>query len=190
MKLYTGNGDKGTTALFGGECVRKDNPQVVCYGKIDALNAQLGLVNACSDISADMKKNVTHIQHRLFDLGSYVAMSKDANDASRDMLPTQVQSVDVKMLEQWIDVSESQLPALKSFILPGGSELAARLHLARVVAREVEGLFIALIEADLYAHELDGELVFLNRLSDLFFSWARLANQQQGVADVLWEKAR
>lgn len=189
MKLYTKQGDQGKTALFGGNaCVRKDDPQVVCYGTIDALNAQLGVITSSVDCPKILSSRLQKIQHRTFDMGSYVALSPEASTAVKKMLPAPIDDADVRELEQWIDASESALAPLTSFILPGGHPDAAQMHVARVTTRHLEGLMISLHETPGMHLNLTAELKYINRLSDLFFSWARWLNQHHKIPDVLWKK--
>lgn len=192
MKLYTKQGDQGRTALFGGNtkiaCVRKDDPQVVCYGAIDALNAQLGVLTASPACPESLRQNIQTIQHRIFDMGSHVALSAEATEAVKNMLPSPINESDVLQLEQWIDTSELELPALSNFILPGGHPDAAQMHIARVTTRHLEGLMIGLHETSGIHLNLTDELKYINRLSDLFFSWARWINHYHKIPDVIWQK--
>lgn len=195
MKLYTKQGDKGKTALFGsntkGEnCVRKDDPQVVCYGAIDALSAQLGLLTSSQECPELICSRIQKIQHRIFDMGSHVAVAPEANEAVKGMLPTRMNDADVAELELWIDESEADLPKLTTFILPGGHKDAAQMHVARVATRHLEGLMVSLHELSGIHLDLSAELKYINRLSDLFFSWARWINLHHKIDDVTWQKTR
>ena len=176
MKIYTKTGDDGTTGLFGGGRVRKDDARVESYGTVDELNALLGvarslaLSNACDGVLA-------RVQVDLFALGAELACVP----GKEEKIPmTRLAAGDAERLERAIDAAEEGLPALTNFILPGGSPQAAALHHARTVARRAERAVIALGGA---RAEL---VVYLNRLSDLLFVLARRENHEHGVSDVPW----
>lgn len=183
MKIYTKTGDDGSTGLIGGERVRKSDRRIECFGTIDELNASLGwaAVVAVDSILASL----IEIQNDLFVIGSHLALPD--HDAPRNQwLPNLDESM-VTRLEMQIDASEQALPALRNFILPGGVELAARLHLSRTICRRAERLLVN-FSMD---RPVPGMIVtYLNRLSDWLFVHARLANHLAGVADVPWEKGR
>jgi cob(I)alamin adenosyltransferase len=182
MKIYTKTGDDGSTGLIGGERVRKSDRRIECFGTIDELNAALGWASV---VAADqLLGSLKAIQNDLFVIGSHLALPE--HDAPRNQwLPSLDESI-VTRLEMQIDASEQQLPALRNFILPGGVELAARLHLARTVCRRAERLLVAFA----LDRPVPAMIVtYLNRLSDWLFVHARLANHLAGVADVPWEKA-
>ncbi|MEM6553364.1 MAG: cob(I)yrinic acid a,c-diamide adenosyltransferase [Planctomycetota bacterium] len=184
MKLYTKRGDDGETDLFGGQRVAKDQLRVEAYGSVDELNAALGLaIAACGGNEQTRVRGVLQgLQHRLFDLGADLATPPDAAGAGK---VRRIVMEDVEPLEKQIDDLDAGLPALRAFILPGGTELAARLHVARTVARRAERRVVSLMQA-----EEVGEPIakYLNRISDLLFVLARAANQAAGVEDVAWEK--
>lgn len=176
MRLYTKGGDKGETGLIGGQRVGKDHPRVDAYGQVDELNASVGLAAAaCED--EDWRSRLRIVQRKLFDLGAELA-----NPASDGSSPP-ITDGDVARLEEWIDVATEAVTPLKQFILPGGCELASRFHVARTVSRSVERVVVALSR---HAEVDDGVLVYMNRLSDLLFAWARLANAHAGIEDVIW----
>jgi cob(I)alamin adenosyltransferase len=176
MKLYTRKGDSGQTRLGSGEQVAKDHPRIAAYGEVDGLNAALGLaLAACED--AAMGDRLRRVQDRLFVLGAALA-----DPAQRTNSPVLAQA-DVEQLEAWIDEASAALPKLTAFILPGGGELATRLHLARTTCRRAERLVVALSHAEDVGPQA---IPFLNRLGDLLFAWARLANKLAGVEDVVW----
>ena len=197
MKIYTKTGDDGTTGLFGGGRVPKFHPRVESYGDLDELNSHVGLARAHlqreavdrpaePEISAQLAAfddQLAQIQSDLLTLGAQLASARQPK--------VQIDAKDVERLEGWIDASEAQLEPLTRFILPGGSVAAAELHLCRTVCRRAERraqLLQAELKTVLDADPLDDTaLVYLNRLSDLFFSWGRLANRWLGVPDVLWE---
>ena len=179
MKIYTKTGDEGKTGLFGGDRVSKASLRVEAYGTVDELNSALGWVAAAAADSAICADFVT-IQSELFDLGAELA----TDPTHLGKLPgLRVDDRAIERLESRMDDGEGRLPALESFILPGGTELAARLHVARTVCRRAERIVVALDAAD---GVRPGILVYLNRLSDLLFVSARLANAEAGVADVAW----
>ncbi|MEM6393806.1 MAG: cob(I)yrinic acid a,c-diamide adenosyltransferase [Planctomycetota bacterium] len=184
MKLYTKRGDDGETDLFGGQRVAKDQLRVEAYGSVDELNATLGLaIAACGDDGQARVRDVLQgLQHRLFDLGADLATPPDAAGAGK---VRRIVMEDVEPLEAAIDELDAGLPPLRAFILPGGTELASRLHVARTVARRAERRVVSLMQA-----EEVGEPIakYLNRISDLLFVLARAANHAAGVEDVAWEK--
>jgi cob(I)alamin adenosyltransferase len=184
MKIYTRSGDRGETALFGGERVSKSHPRVRAYGAVDELNAGLGLALAwCQD--AALAASLRRIQARLLDMGADLATPPDV-PAARHV--TRVEAEWAAGLEAEIDAMESELPALTSFLLPGGTPAAAALHLARTVCRRAEREVVAAREA---GEAIDEPVaVYLNRLSDWLFTAARLANARAGVAELSWDAVR
>jgi cob(I)alamin adenosyltransferase len=189
MKIYTKTGDRGETGLFGGQRVRKDHIRVDAYGEVDELNSTIGLAAAqlAVDGVADLVEQLRAVQTELFTIGANLA-TPAPEDGGRPSshIPT-FQEERIRDLERWIDAADERLPALKSFVLPGGTEAAARLHLARTVCRRAERRVIALANE---AHLDAGLVVYLNRLSDYLFTTARLANHRAGVEDVPWIPAR
>ncbi len=188
MGLYTRTGDDGTTGLFGGERVGKDHPRVEAYGTVDELNAWLGLAAAGCDESRAMHTRFAAIlgslQSRLFDLGADLATPPDSPSADRVVRMT---DADVAQAEAWIDEIDGANADLKTFVLPGGSELAARLHVARGVARRAER---AVVTLDRDEDVTPAAVVYLNRIGDLLFAMARRANGLAGVPDVPWTARR
>lgn len=181
MKLYTRTGDDGTTGRFGGERVAKDALCVEASGTIDELNCHIGLaLTACR--AGELAAALTSVQERLFELGADLATPRaTTNDQAKQ--PPRLGPEHVADLERMIDEACAPLPAMRTFILPGGSELAARLHVARAVCRRAERLGVALGRIEPIARE---PLIYLNRLSDLLFALARRANQLAGIADTPW----
>lgn len=182
-RIYTRGGDKGETALVGGQRVAKDALRIECFGAVDELNAVVGL--ACVLASADDRtKELTRIllrvQHELFNLGSALAT------LPADIGPKQPQvtDVDVLQLENEIDAMNADLPALRSFVLPGGGELNAQLHVCRTVCRRAERLAVALARTEGVP---ESAIRYLNRLSDALFVWSRWASRELGVPEVLWQ---
>jgi cob(I)alamin adenosyltransferase len=182
MKIYTKTGDTGETALFGGGRVGKDDERVDAYGQVDELNAVLGLARA--DGLGDMDALVEKLQAQLFAVGAVLATPKDAK-AAKVIAPIDVEWV--TSMERSIDALDAELPALSSFILPGGTRAAALLHLARTVCRRAERRVTTLVRAG----EVDTHVVmYLNRLSDLLFTMARAANARADHRDVAWVAPR
>ena len=187
-KIYTKTGDGGRTSLVGGTRVSKTDVRLEAYGTLDELNADVGLLRAALDTGGvdgarrHLDLRLRRVQHALFNVGSHLACE---DDTIRPHLPT-VTDADVAELESDMDQWESTLPPLRNFILPGGSELAARAHVARTVCRRAERGMQRMAEADLTVES--AQMVFINRLSDWFFLMSRILNADAGVADVLWEK--
>lgn len=179
MKIYTKTGDAGQTGLFGGDRVSKASARVEAYGDVDELNSVLGIVRADLDLGTRFETLLEAIQSRLFDLGAELA-----NERGKDLGIPLVDEDDVVAMEHAIDHAEDELAPLRTFVLPGGSRLAAHLHLARTVCRRAERRVVALAESG--ATVRPEVLRYLNRLSDLFFVLARLANHRAGIADVPW----
>lgn len=181
MKIYTKTGDKGLTSLLNGERVKKYDERVELYGTVDELNSILGLARA-NDLPEAMTADITLLQNLLFNLGSDLAAPRDP--APKFEVP-RLNGTHILLLEKLIDKYDEELPPLKAFILPGGSRAAAHLHNARTVCRRCERAAVKYSEqADLG----DTAVIFLNRLSDYFFTAARYANMLSGDGDVLWEK--
>jgi cob(I)alamin adenosyltransferase len=181
MKIYTKTGDTGDTGLFGGPRVRKDSPRIEAYGTVDELNAVLGLARA--DVAAAaLDAKLSRVQCELFDLGAELATPDPASHGVRG-----ITAGHIARLESEIDSLEQTLPKLKQFILPGGTALAARLHLARTVCRRAERRLITL--ADHSDEPISAQAaVYLNRLSDWLFVVARAANQAAGRAEEPWRQ--
>lgn len=179
VRIYTRTGDQGQTALLGGDRVAKDDLRVEAYGTVDELNAVLGLARAaCGDPSLDAA--LARIQHELFELGADLA---DPRGTTRR---PGLGDAHVEALEAEIDRFTAEVPPLRRFVLPGGGELGARLHLARTVARRAERRVVALARA---AGVAPAAVRYLNRLSDWFFAAARAANHRAGAPEVTWEPA-
>lgn len=176
MKIYTKTGDDGTTGLFGGGRVRKDDIRVESYGTVDELNAVIGVARALG-LSASVDVVLAEVQKDLFTLGAELACVP----GKEEKLPmTRLTSADGERLERAIDAAEEGLPALTNFVLPGGSAQAASLHHARTVCRRAERGVIAL------GGVRDDLVIYLNRLSDLLFTLARRENHERSVTDVPW----
>jgi cob(I)alamin adenosyltransferase len=179
-RIYTKTGDAGDTALFGGGRVPKSHPRVEAYGAVDELNAVLGWVctAAPSDSTAAALRQV---QSDLFAIGAHLATPVLERRTAPKLPPLPDDRIVV--LESWIDTAEAELPALRSFILPGGSQAGAALHVARTVGRRAERRVVQLALAETVPPVI---LVYLNRLSDLLFVLARLENQRAGMPEQTW----
>ncbi len=178
MKIYTRTGDKGETSLYGGERVSKDSLRVEAYGTVDELNSHLG-VSIAESHDASLISLLTTLQNHLFELGGVLATPP----RQRHMPPNAITPEHVIFLEHQIDSAQKELAPLTKFILPGGSTDAGRLHLARTVCRRAERACVRL------AHSEDVDaliLTYLNRLSDLLFVLARLANHRAGIRENTW----
>jgi len=179
-KIYTKTGDHGETALGDGSRVAKHSMRVTAYGTVDELNATLGLarLHAGDDIGAQLST----VQNDLFDLGADLCTPNIEMDAEREYPPLRVVSAQVDRLEAEIDAMNARLEPLRSFILPGGTALAAHMHICRTVARRAERNVVELATME----SVNPDAVkYLNRLSDWFFVAGRIANDE-GRADVLW----
>ncbi|MEM9140352.1 MAG: cob(I)yrinic acid a,c-diamide adenosyltransferase [Pseudomonadota bacterium] len=179
-KIYTKTGDAGTTALGNGVRVPKQSLRVEAYGTSDETNATVGMARLHAE--GEMDAALARIQNDLFDLGADLCRPDMAKDAEAEYTPLRMTAGQVERLEAEIDAMNADLQPLRSFVLPGGSELAAYLHLCRTVCRRAERLTV-----DLSGQEEVNEhaLKYLNRLSDWFFVASRVANGN-GEKDVLW----
>ena len=182
-RIYTGGGDGGMTSLGDGTRVRKTHPRVVAYGTVDELNSILGVVTGQPGVSTRERALLRGIQNDLFDLGADLCVPRAKNEAPGARLRATAEQA--AKLERAIDSYTAELLPLESFILPGGRPAAAWLHVARVVCRRAE-LDVVRLWDDEAPVAGDLTLVYLNRLSDLFFVMARWANDR-GRRDVLWQ---
>ncbi|MCH7890239.1 MAG: cob(I)yrinic acid a,c-diamide adenosyltransferase [Gemmatimonadetes bacterium] len=205
MAIYTKTGDDGDTSLFGGGRVPKNDRRVEAYGAVDELNSFVGLaltsltdahadaeadpdaepdVDADADADPGIRRGLLLIQNDLFALGANLATPERDDSRPRPRTPD-VPVARVEAMERWIDRATEELPELREFILPGGTGAAAMLHVCRSVCRRAERAVVALGREE----TLDPGIVrYLNRLSDLFFVWARLENLRAGQADVPWSQ--
>jgi cob(I)alamin adenosyltransferase len=179
MKIYTKTGDTGETGLFGGGRVRKDSVRVDAYGEVDELNATLGLARSLS-MPSDLDALLQRLQDQLFTVGAVLA-TPTGTKASGYIPPLKVEWV--TDMEHAIDTFETELSPMTHFILPGGSQAAAALHLCRTVCRRAERHVVAATSEGEASLEV---LAYLNRLSDLLFVMARVANHRVGIEDVKW----
>jgi cob(I)alamin adenosyltransferase len=194
-KIYTRTGDEGTTSLFGGDRVAKTHPRIDAYGTVDETNAHAGLARAHlaraaadgpptaeapdADAVARLDDVLASVQDDLFVLGADLATPQEA----KPVVP-RITETHVAALEAHIDAFEDDLPALKHFVLPGGTEAAATLHVARTVCRRAERLVVEVAHLEMINVQAG---VYLNRLSDLFFVLARWANHAAGVSEATWQ---
>jgi len=181
MKIYTKTGDQGETGLFGGGRVPKDHPRVSAYGDVDELNAVLGVARATAP-GAAFDPLLETIQRDLFSIGGYLA-TPDPARVEAALAKAELPASRIAEFERAMDDADTELPPLRAFVLPGGTAQAAALHHARTVCRRAERSVIRL------GHEAAVPpllVVYLNRLSDLLFTLARLANHRAGVADETW----
>lgn len=179
MKIYTRTGDAGSTGLFGGPRVSKDDDRIESYGTVDELNAAIGMARSAG-VGAVIDGQLDEIQHQLFSIGAELATPDP--DARQMRI---ISAAHVKRLEGWIDEHDQGVPELTHFILPSGHAGAVHLHLARAICRRAERRVVTLVRRQ--ETNISVELViYLNRLSDLLFVMTRVVNQQAGVREVQW----
>ena len=182
MKIYTKTGDRGDTGLFDGSRVSKASPRVEAYGDVDELNAALGLVLAFIREDEAIRTCLLEIQRDLFVIGAHLADPSARVEAKRGAKAS-LTDEKITQLERWIDDFEAQLPALRQFILPGGSKGGATLHLARTVCRRAERQTVALSQ---HVEVEPLVITYLNRLSDFLFVAARLENSRRDREEIPW----
>lgn len=186
MKLYTRTGDDGSTGLFGGRRVGKDELRLEAYGTVDECNAHVGAARTAlagkDGAATRLDQILTAVQSRLFDLGADLATPEDSPGARS---VRRLDAADVLEAEKWIDEVDGGNASIRAFVLPGGCECAARLHVARTVCRRAERLMVALAKREMVNPQ---SIIWVNRLSDLLFAMARRANALHGVADIPWAK--
>ena len=181
MKIYTRTGDRGETGLFGGGRVPKDHPRVAAYGDVDELNSAIGVARALAPVALH-DELLESVQRDLFAIGGHLA-TPDPDKVRKALARAELDEARATAFERVMDDAEAELPPLRAFVLPAGTPKAAALHLARTVCRRAERSVIHL------SHEADVPelfIVYLNRLSDLLFTLARLANHRAGSGDVVW----
>lgn len=181
-RIYTKTGDSGETSLLGGARVPKDDPRVAAYGDVDETNACIGLVRLTAP-KGFADELLGEVQRDLFTIGGALAAPETAKLKNAQRAKVVIPPERIAALEAAIDEADKDLPALKAFVLPGGTAKAAVLHHARTVCRRAERKVVALARAGTVAPEI---LVYMNRLSDLLFTLARQANERAGVSDVTW----
>jgi len=189
-RVYTRGGDRGETGLAGGQRVPKDALRIEAYGTVDELNAFVGMARDTAEgltpahpAVAELDAILKRVQHELFNAGSILAT------LAEDVHPRQARVTDTEIaqLEAEIDRMNEGLPALRSFVLPGGCRLNAELHVCRTVCRRAERICVALAREE----PVDGAIVrYLNRLSDALFVWSRWVSHTLGVPEILWEPNR
>jgi cob(I)alamin adenosyltransferase len=181
-KIYTRTGDDGTTALGTGTRLPKFHPRIEAYGTVDETNAQVGVARRHTGALETLDAMLARIQNDLFDLGADLCTPDTGTDPGYE--PLRVTEAQVKRLETEIDALNASLQPLRSFVLPGGSDAAAALHVCRTVSRRAERLVVELARTD--GETVSGPVLrYLNRLSDFFFVASRHANAN-GAGDVLW----
>lgn len=181
MKIYTKTGDGGDTGLFGGGRVGKDHVRVAAYGDVDELNSSIGVARAALP-GAAFDPLLEEIQRDLFAIGGHLA-TPDPDKVRAALTKAELSEARVRSMEEAIDSADRELPPLRAFVLPGGGAGAAALHVARTVCRRAERSVVGLARS---AEVPPLFLVYLNRLSDLLFTLARLANHREGHHDVTW----
>ena len=186
MELYRKRGDEGERSLFDGSEVRKDHARVEAYGGIDELNSFMGVAIAMASErkpfaeAATLIDRMRLIQSELFHLGADLATPEDARRRDRGAVDGDGERT---RLEGWIDEACAAAPELTSFVLPGGDLIAAQLHVCRTVCRRAERGIVTLMEREPVNPQI---IIYMNRLSDLLFAWARWVNGRTGVGDVAW----
>lgn len=181
MSIYTKTGDAGETSLFGGGRVRKNDPRVAAYGDVDELNSAIGAAAATAPADFE-RETLERIQGDLLAIGGRLA-SPDPKKVAKALEKATLDDARIRAMETAIDRADRELPELTAFVLPGGTPKAAQLHVARTICRRAERSVVALTSREPIPPEI---VVYLNRLSDLLFTLARLANHRAGVPDRTW----
>lgn len=181
-KLYTRTGDLGTTSLVGGKRIRKDDTRLEAYGTIDEFSSFLGAVLSDPDCPPHEKETLLGIQNMLFNLGGYLASEVNENGENAVWVLT---DDDLKALEHEIDRLDSETPKVNAFVLPGGTPLSAKTHIARSVCRRAERRILTLAERE-YVDPL--LISYVNRLSDYLFILARYFNHIAGIDEITWHR--
>jgi cob(I)alamin adenosyltransferase len=179
-KIYTRTGDAGDTGLFGGGRVPKTHPRVEAYGDVDELNASIGLARVI-EVLPRIDEVLVPLQRDLFAIGALLA-TPDRDKMKKQLEKARIDERRIDELERAIDEGDRELEPLKSFIVPGGTPKAAALHVARTVCRRAERRVVALTDEEIPPIVV----VYLNRLSDLLFTLARVANRRAGAGEVTW----
>ncbi len=183
MKIYTKTGDKGTTRLVDGSCVEKFSPRVEAYGCVDELNSVIGVLRSQMTLTSQVNEllgPLEKIQSELFSVGSLLATADQKTFSGL----AQISEAQIKQLEIWIDHYTQALPELKNFILPAGHLIASQLHICRTACRRAERRASEIYLAE---NQYQNVLIYLNRLSDLFFTWARWVNLKMDHKETLWK---
>ena len=182
-KIYTKKGDDGKTELGDGNRIEKFSTRVEAYGTVDEVNSVIGTVT-CLNINKELKTALERIQNDLFDLGADLCLPESENE-NLAYEPLRVRKEQVSRLESEIDSMNKSIEPIRSFVLPGGTEIAANFHLCRTICRRAERRVVKLMETETINLEA---LIYLNRLSDWFFVAARRSNNN-GKGDILWKPA-
>ena len=177
--VYTRGGDSGTTSLIGGSRIKKSSLRLDAYGTIDELSAHIGLLEAMAPSPIEPHL-LQWIQSRLFDVGTHLAMPATEGHS----VPCAITAKHTRQLENYIDEFDTQLPPLRTFILPGGCMAASQSHVCRTVCRRAERLISALAEETPICPDLQS---FINRLSDFLFVYARFINKKEGTSEISWK---
>lgn len=186
MKIYTKTGDKGETSLFTGQRVSKNDPFIDAIGTVDECNCTIGMAVAFLPTEEKfklVKYQLETIQHALFDVGAHLATPR-THAANSKLEKTRFDHDAIELLERWIDAMELTLPKLHAFILPGGHQCGAVLHLARSICRRSERLVVPLNNKEEVS---DNVLIYLNRLSDYLFVVSRYVNHECKLPETLWD---
>jgi cob(I)alamin adenosyltransferase len=179
MKIYTRTGDKGDTSLFGGQRVPKDALRIEAYGTVDELNSVIGIVRA-DNVDPEIDQMLAEVQIQIFALGADLATPRSIKKKSVKRFEPR----DAHALEKMIDSLDGSLRPIKSFILPGGSPIAARIHFARTVCRRAERIVVRLTRNEDIG---EGIQIYLNRLSDFLFVLARYTNLRSKIPEAKWK---
>jgi len=181
VKIYTKKGDKGTTGLFGGSRVSKDDVRIECIGTLDEANSTIGLMRVKLGNEHEWQQNLQKIQKDLMDMMSHLARPSDAKKENKNPMPED----GAEFCENWIDKLESEMTSPSDyFLLPGGNEVSALCHVARTQMRRGERRLVSLIKTDTVHEAIPA---YINRLSDLFFTLARAEMDKAGVAEEKWQ---
>lgn len=186
MKIYTRTGDDGTTSLFSGQRVKKNEAFIEAVGTLDECNSFIGFALSLMSLEQELdkvKQELNAIQHALFDLGAHVATPL-LESSKEKIKKTRFDAMGTKDLENWIDEMQQKLPELKNFILPGGDSAGSALHLARSICRRAERILVELYDQREISKEA---LVYINRLSDYLFVLARYVNFITHTTEVEWQ---
>ena len=178
--LYTRTGDQGSTSLVDGSRAQKDCTRIDAYGEVDELSSALGLAASSDKCPEEIRDEISHVQHIMFEIGGYLATP--VKEGSEPALPFLKE--ETARLEGWIDALDERVPRLKSFILPGGSDESSRCHMARTICRRAERRILTLSRESFVDPEV---LTYVNRLSDYLFIAARYLNFLNGVEDIAWQ---
>lgn len=180
--LYTRTGDDGTTSLVGGARAKKNSARLEAYGTIDELNSNLGYIAADIRADSELQGQLKEIQNELFNIGAYLATRPESGTKPACQSLT---ASKMNQLEGWIDALDEQTPKINAFVLPGGSELAAKTHVARTICRRAERRILDLAEEEYVDPQVTA---YINRLSDYLFIAARYINFMRGVNEVVWRQ--